>query len=308
MPNDLVLQSGSWILSSSVIQLASGVMSGMYGTGFDGDLTVSAPYTLARESYYNNLTISGTGSINPGGYRLFVKGILTINSGCSINDDGYNASGTAGGLAISSRTYLGGASSVGATGITIAGNGNASSVPTFTTAPYNNNGISPIGGAGGNCGVRTGGAAGTFSPILGQSFATSLFIGRITVGGFATTLSYPWAGGGSGGGGANETGAGASSGGGGSGGGIVWIAANNIINNGRISANGGNGANASGTGGAGGGGGGSGGSVVIFTNTVVSSLGNIQVNPGIGGTGIGTGSSGFSGNTGSTYIASLGGI
>ena len=61
---------------------------GLFGDGSDGDATITNTTTLLKETYYNNLTISGSGVLKPAGFRFFVKGTLTIDAGCSINDDG----------------------------------------------------------------------------------------------------------------------------------------------------------------------------------------------------------------------------
>ncbi len=52
----------------------------VYGHGADGDVTVSTSISLARDMYYNNLTVTASGVINTNGYRIFVKNTLS-NSG-----------------------------------------------------------------------------------------------------------------------------------------------------------------------------------------------------------------------------------
>ena len=54
---------------------------GWFGHGIDGDLTVSGTTTLTRNSFYNNLTITSTGVLKPAGWRIYVLGTLTIDSG-----------------------------------------------------------------------------------------------------------------------------------------------------------------------------------------------------------------------------------
>lgn len=51
----------------------------VYGDGSDGDVTISTNTTLARDMYYNNLTINSTIVLNPNGYRIYVAWTLTNN-------------------------------------------------------------------------------------------------------------------------------------------------------------------------------------------------------------------------------------
>lgn len=52
-----------------------------YGDGSDGNVTISAgTTTLTRNTYYNNLTINGTGSLDPAGYQVFVAGTLDLTA------------------------------------------------------------------------------------------------------------------------------------------------------------------------------------------------------------------------------------
>jgi hypothetical protein len=308
MPNGLVLQSGSWVVAPYTPTLPTGFMGDMYGVPIDGNLTVTGSATLTKESYYNNVTIA-TGSLRTAGCRLWVRGILTINSGCFVHDDGNNAnSGTIGGTFSATRGFLGGQTGAAGAGVSVAGNGINAAVATAELHPLNSLGVTPSGGAGGNCGARTGGVGTAITAAaFGQNPVGNWLSGRQYTNTLTTGKTYGFAGGQGGSSGANDTGAAATSGAGGGGGGNVWIAANTIINNGRISANGGNGGNATGTGAAGGGGGGSGGTVIVITNTPSSSIGLIQSIGGAGGSPIGTGSVGSSGSVGGAYIISFGG-
>jgi hypothetical protein len=307
MPNGLILQSGSWIISSSTPQLPTGYLVGLYGPGYDGDLTVSGTYTLSRETYFNNLTLTGTGTVKPAGHKLFVKGTLTINSGCSINDDGNSTTTNTIGATLLSRGTLGAQSGPAGAGNTVAGNGANGGASVSMVPPYNIFGAIPSGGVGGNAGIRTGGTTTANAPTFGQGLASTWWSARLMASALTTGNNNGWAGGGGGGGGANSSGAGSYGGGGGGGGGVVYVAAYSIVNNGRISANGGNGGNASGSGDAGGGGGGAGGSVILITNTPSSSVGLLQVSGGSGGNSIGTGSVGTTGSSGSYFVLSFGG-
>ena len=95
-----------------------------YGTGMDGDITLdgtttvlsmvpsSSVYTMTRDIYFNNLTINANVQLKPNGYRIFVKGTLTLNSGSIIGfTTGSSATGSikAGGGSSTSVTHsLGG--------------------------------------------------------------------------------------------------------------------------------------------------------------------------------------------------------
>ena len=305
MANGLVLQNGVWTLQYAN-PAPTGFIKDIYGAGYDGDVTVTGTYTLTRETHFNNLTVTGSGVVKPAGYRIFVKNTLTINSGCSVNDDGNSGSNNTAGASLGLVGYFGRYSPSGGGGS--AGNTNGSAAGTTVyESTYNDSGLLPNGGAGGNCGIRTGGAI-TSLTAAPQRIFSDPFSGRK----WSPTAASnePFGCGGSGGGGASAI-AGALGGGGGSGGGMVWLAAQTIVNNGRISANGGNGGNASGTPGASGssgGGGGGGGLVIVFTNTAASSCGVITAGGGTGGTGIGAfGTTGSAGVSGSVCIMSTGG-
>ena len=62
----------------------------IYGTGMDGDATLngsstvlemapsSSVYTMTRDLYFNNLTINSGVRLQPNGYRIFVKNLLSF--------------------------------------------------------------------------------------------------------------------------------------------------------------------------------------------------------------------------------------
>lgn len=63
-------------------------LSGYCGDGSDGTVTVSAPITLVRDMYYDNLTITDTGSISCAGYRIYCKNLMTIQTNGVVKADG----------------------------------------------------------------------------------------------------------------------------------------------------------------------------------------------------------------------------
>lgn len=294
--------------------LSADFLNGYFGDGSDGDFTVSVSHLAAREMHYNNLTIPAGYVYKPNGYRIFVAGTLTIEATGSFNDDGLSATSNAGATGLGARNYLGGFGGQGGNGFALTavnfGNGTAGTAATNTS--LNNTGGQPTGGKGGDVTLRAnvggnGGAATQTTPQ--QKWNGRAFVdGRFTGGVFGSASG--------GGGGAINVTAYTSgtfqAGGGGAGGGAVWIAAKNIQNSGRISANGGNGFNgvlAVGSAECAGGGGGGGGMVAIITTTAFASLGTVQVNGGLGGTGVfnvGTGViAGTNGTNGSLFTLIL---
>jgi hypothetical protein len=302
--------SGAVTINSS---LPTGFLAQAFGGGYDGDVTVidGAVLTLGNEVHYNNITIQGSGSIKPNGWRIFCKGTCTISAQGSINDDGNTVSGATGGAAFAARGLIGGIATAGANGVAI--NNSGTNAATTNNCTRNDNGSYPSGGLGGSSGVRTGGTTVTGTSTFGTQQAHSCWQnGRpIWAGNSGASTNNPFSSGIGGNSGGNDTGAAVTSGAGGGAGGIVWLCANTIVNSGRISANGAPGGNATGTPGStggGGGGGGSGGIVTVITTTPVSSIGGtISANGGIGGNGIGTGTSGFAGSVGCKVIVSYGG-
>ena len=137
----------------------AGVADG--STALAGATLAANVYTLTRDVYYTNLTISTGVTIKPSGYRIFGTGTLTMNGTAIILRNGNNGSngangsggvggaGGSGGAALADG-YLKG-SVAGATGGTGAagggGNGNAGSAGTATS-----NSIGSNGTAGGQVG------------------------------------------------------------------------------------------------------------------------------------------------------------
>jgi len=214
-----------------------------FGDGSDGDTTITIPTTLTRDMYYHNLTINPGGSLDPGGYRIFVSGTLTLGNGTRIARDGNGGGAFGPGAALAPGT-LGGS---GAGGI-LGGSGEAVTNSLGGSGGGGGSGIDIVSGSA-TAPVASAGGGGAFGSAL-QAPSGSSLDGVIVNGG---------GGGGSGGG----------SGSGGSGGGVVLIAARTITLSGgaaTIIAQGGDGGRSAGLG-DGGGGGGGGGVVVVITTT-----------------------------------------
>lgn len=288
--------------------------SSNFGDGSDGDVVISADTTISRDMFYNNLTINATKSLNAGGFRIFVKGVLTINGKIHRNgNDGTvgqtpgsyltAGNGGAGGAALSdaflSGAVAGGTGGNGGSGASYnnyypqAPGGNTGSNGNSTT---NSVGVSgAAGGSGGTGGVYSagsggpgggGGSAGTAtapSPNAKIRSLNDLLLMRDFYPSTPVKLTSSGSGAGGGGGGGGQSyaggeygGGGGGGGGGGSAGGLLIICAQTIINNGSIEAKGG-------AGGAGGNGGPDG-------------------RPGIGYAGGGAGGGGGGGGGGGTIV------
>lgn len=261
------------------------------------DSTISSNTTLTADRVVRNLTIKDGAIVSVDGYRIIVKGLLTLTGGGRITANGVagstGASGGAGGTSPIGRTIGGGWP--GGAGTATAGN----------TAAFSA-GIT-MGGLGGSGGSGTSGAGGSEST---PSFDEDVYGGRIQESLAAYARVYDTAGAfirvrGGGGGAGGGGGGGNFGGGGGGGGGVVLIEANEILIQGvnsGIFANGGPGGGASAN--AGGGGGGGGGVVFIKTNGIfmlggsptsgIFTLGNVA--------GVGGNTSGVAGSPGEIFI------
>lgn len=271
----------------------------VYGDGSDGDVTISSNTNLTRDMFYNNLTISASYTLNPSGYRIFVKNTLTIaatayiarngnNGGNATNGSGFNP-GTAGaaGAALAAGSIIGGIQGVaggnGGAGGTSVGplggtNGSAGTTGNDAAKSIGSDGKAGVSGGGGGSYGGAGGGSGGGAGAKGSQTGTVYNTVKSAMSAFylSDSQSSTWTNftntagtGGSGGGGGGGSGAtggdygGGGGGGGGSGttGGVIWIAAKTLVNEGAITATGGAGGNGGNgaNGNAHGGGGGGGG-------------------------------------------------
>lgn len=199
-----------------------------FGTGADGDVTISGTTTLTACKHYNNLTVTGT--LNANGYRIFVKNVLYVTGTIS-------ATGTVGGSA--SGATGGTACGAGSAGETLSANGGLT-----TNAPTGTTGTGSAGAAGAAVTYGDGGNGGASSSTSGTALST-----RVRPNIYDWLMARVHGGGVAGSNGPSGDGDGVNNGGGGGaggqGGGKLLIIARTIINNGSIQANGG----AGGTGG-----------------------------------------------------------
>ena len=250
------------------------VNSWLFGSGQDGDATLSGNTTLNEDKYYNDLTINSGVTVTTNSRKkivLFCKGTLTLNGTISVNGRGGTgglASGAGAGTGGNSGDYSGcgsppTAGSAGTNGS--SPNGEAS---VGIAAAGGNGGAGGAGGgggahsyggsshAGGGSGTSPTGVAGTLDRsihhLLRVVSITDIYGGGGGAGGS----------GGGGGGGydgrgescqSNYAGDGgdglASNANGGAGAGMILIFAKNIVigSTGSLTANGSNGSNSSGT-------------------------------------------------------------
>lgn len=297
-----------------------------FGTGLDGNVTISSgTTTLTNDAYYNNLTISGTGKISTNGFRIYVKSILDISAAPAgaiedVTTSGGNSGGTtagaqAGGINSGTigRGQRGNAAVAGSVAAGVAG-GAASTTNTLAVR------VGGRGGAGGLGASGAGGVAGGI-PTISNRYALKKYQENLLRG---VSLLGGGSQGSSGGSGGGDGTAGGGSGASGSSGGIVWIAAR-TINRGAgtavgairaIGGNGGNGGTPAGgnRGGGAGGGAGAGGFISLAFLTLIgsSATDTLDVSGGKGGnggngtgTGVG-GAGGGNGGGGSILLMNLG--
>ena len=206
----------------------------LFGDASDGNVTISGATTLTRDMYYNNLTVNTGQILSTGGYRIFVKGTLTLTGtakikaptgtaggagGNATNDSVRGAAGSAGAGAVGTSlpsSVAGAAGGIGgdknpANAAAVGANGSAVTNALTATSGSSggqggNGGTGLFGGAGETGAVGgTGGSAtigaSTRVPFFLQLWATLVGTTWTTIKGFGGA-----AGGGGGGGGAGGAG------------------------------------------------------------------------------------------------------
>tara|TARA_B100000029_G_scaffold129488_1_gene122969 strand:+ start:160 stop:1443 length:1284 start_codon:yes stop_codon:yes gene_type:complete len=208
----------------------------VFGNGEDGDVTISADTSLTEDMYYNNLTIDAGKTLNPNGWRVFVKNTLTLNGDLGIKESvGSVTAGSLAGTVAAGQNVVDGLGGAGepdgyVPGYTFSGSGSVTSSVGVTESDfydlraaingYQRRGSDFVrlkGGAGGGTGaegVDGAGADGSWPPN-------------------ATSVGSP--------GGKGSAGTGGSGGGGGRGGGVVMLAARVITGTGGLYSEGGSG-------------------------------------------------------------------
>ena len=331
---------GDWNEAANVGYVASSSVSGadIFGTGYDGDATLSTDTTFTRPMFYRNLTISGSAIVDTAGYPVYVQKTLTRTGTARFVANGFD--GTAGANGSGGGAGTGGAPGALPPGIMVAlgtvssagGNGGPSSNndgvsagdgASWTFSVTTSTGVAGGSGGGANPSARSGGGAGLGGSAtyghLPYSFEMAARMYTVFSGSVVSVAACLGSGGGGGGASGNAS-AGTNFGGGGGGAGScagdLTVYARDISDSGTgpmFQAKGGKGAAGGngyvsgtgnqGAGGGGGGGGGNGGICRVFHHTLAGPA-YCDLSGGAGGVGgtgaaFGTGS-GANGATGST--------
>lgn len=218
----------------------------IYGSGADANGYVSSTVTLTSDMYYNNLEVTSSGFINTNGFKIFVKGTLTLNGHIGI---GSVTSGTVGesSSVVTDKTISGQPTTT--ISYRLGGQGGGSSNPNVTALPsflYKNInnliGGSYIDASLGNVKL-TGGSGGTVGSTGATTTAPTTWPNKAgkagSAGGYSPSAHAVNAPGGRGNpaadGNANSGPApGGAGGAGGAGGGVVVIFAKTIVGSGKI--------------------------------------------------------------------------
>ena len=295
-----------------------------FGDGRDGTAIVSSgTVTLSRDMYYTNLSISGTGRVDPNGFRIFVSGQLSLTSAAEgaisyITGNGGSATTNASTGSVAGTAGVGGASTTSyygrSTSGTAGGTGVNDPVGTIAATVAANSPIFLGGWIASVGGPAAAGTSGTVNQTLQTASTTAIGWGRAFVDLSAPYISgtFYCAAGGNGGNGSGTQNGFVGGGGGGGGAGNIgcFIYANEVVVGSStadsaikfVGGSGGNGGTrdtTDGSGRGGGGGGGQGGFVYIVYNKVTGSMTSgrflINASGGNGGTGAKGGQGGASG-------------
>ena len=106
----------------------------IYGSGMDGNVTISSNTTLTRDMYYNNLDVNAGVTLNTAGYRVFVRNTLT-GAGTSSNQSDTIIGRV--GSASTSGTLKGGAQAAATDSLGGNGNGYTATAPTEGAEYFN---------------------------------------------------------------------------------------------------------------------------------------------------------------------------
>jgi len=58
----------------------------IFGSGDDGDVTITSDTSLTEDMYYGNLTVNTGATLNPNGFRVFVKNTLTLTGDIGVKE------------------------------------------------------------------------------------------------------------------------------------------------------------------------------------------------------------------------------
>lgn len=309
--NQTLINLLTWTLSGTTITGLGGV------TSLSGSTTVSSgtvvasaltTYTLLRDVYFTNFTLSSGITLKPNGWRIFCSVSCTINGTVSRNGNngsngvttggGGNVPGGAGGAALPAG-YLAGTAAGGNGGALLSGNGQDGGTGDNVSNSIGVNGAGNPGGIATQSNVKL---------IANWHLATLLDISSS-----GSTVKFTGSGGSAGGGGGSDPSSRSGDGGSGGSGGPIVLVYNTISNSGSIASTGGlggagGGHNTLGGGSSGGGGASPGGTIAIYAKILtIGATGSIQSNGGVGGAGgLGGGpNSGLDGSPGANGNAGI---
>ena len=114
----------------------------IYGSGMDGNVTISSNTTLTRDMYYNNLDVNAGIVLNTAGYRVFVRNRLTMAP--TNANQGDTKIGRVG-AASTSGTLKGGAQAAATDSLGGNGNGYTATAPTEGAEYFNHPDIAVAG-------------------------------------------------------------------------------------------------------------------------------------------------------------------
>ena len=114
----------------------------IYGSGMDGNVTITSNTTLTRDMYYNNLQIDAGIVLNTAGYRVFVRNRLTMAP--TNANQGDTKIGRVG-AASTSGTLKGGAQAAATDSLGGNGNGYTATAPTEGADYFNHPDIAVAG-------------------------------------------------------------------------------------------------------------------------------------------------------------------
>lgn len=311
---------GDLILQKPPTTPSSIILPSQYGTGADGDITITAPGVNITDLYENDSVTGattargvnkglnkGAGTFDPQNGIFIQAKNFTIATGASLtayqraanNKQGIiwitctEAMTIGGNIDLLGKGYSGGA---GATG------GGVSGSPGLNSgggSPGASNGASQYGGGGGGAGHIGTGTTGTQTVYnIGGAGGGTYGVSSIPT----TTWSALYGSGGGGGGGAGANGKTGAAGG--NGGGVLRLICATITNSATVSVNGATGSNTGqSSGGGGGGGGGSGGTAYLESlNTITLGSNVVSALAGSGGSGADGANPGGAGSDGRIHI------
>jgi hypothetical protein len=262
---------------NSIASIGVNTLLQFCGNGSSGDATVSTAISLTADTFFRNLTITPTGSINTAGFILYVGSVLDLTAAPAGAIHGSpGAAGTSPGAGA-----IGGVGGAGATSATAPGGASGGAGAGTSNQPGSSGGAA-------NCGIRADGGDGGKANSSGATQGFGGFNNAITLlGRPGSQFTYNNAGvqalfgaGCGGGGGASGSSVGKAGGGGGGGGGMCVVYAATISTSSSTPAGvitggvGGDGGDGGTSGGGAGGGGGGGGALVAYGSRVGPAITN----------------------------------